>query len=294
MTALRRRHLYLAIAMVLAATTLALMLRPLRKERPFHVPDAAEARAAGKLFAAAFIQAGGSTPTMDLAQAAPRFGLALARLDAPAGLALAEPDGQCAGRGAFLFRTGSGSVPVALVAPHRGADRDTGPLAKMLFEENPFAAAAWNSAPRRSGELCPHSADVARLPTHYLTAFSLAFARAYPAGRVVQLHGFEGDKRAGAAARKADVILSDGSRNPAPRLLDLADCLNHAFPGKQIAVFPIDSEELGATSNAQGQALRAAGYTGFTHVELSPAFRRELVGDQTVRARLASCLGAGL
>jgi hypothetical protein len=284
-----RRPLLIALAMALVATTLAVMLQPLRKERGFHVPDAAEARRVQAMFRTALADRG--TFADDIAS----FGLVAGQLDSPHGLTLNEPDGECTGRGAYMLRDGETALlPVAIVAPHRGADRDTGPLAKFLFEEHPFAAAAWNSAPRRGGADCPHSGDITREPTHYLTAFSLAFAGRFGGGRIVQLHGFDGERRDSQAAREADAIVSDGSETPSARLLDFADCLSRGFAGRRIAVYPFDSGELGGTVNAQGRALREAGFTGFTHLELSPEFRRRLVGDAAARAALAQCLGADL
>jgi hypothetical protein len=91
----------------------------------------------------------------------------------------------------------------------------------------------------------------------------------------------------------ADAIVSDGSSAPSELLLDLADCLSAAFPKRSILVYPIDTDQLGATTNAQGRALRAAGFAGFAHLELSAAFRKTLVADPAERARLAACLGAG-
>ena len=290
MTARQRRLVWGAIALTLAITSLAILLRPLRKEQPFHVPDEAEAKAAGELFTNALRDRSRTA----LAEQAGRFGLAAGQLDAIEGTSLAEPDDQCGGRGAYLFRSDPGALPVAVVAPHRGADRDTGPIARSLFEENRFASAAWNSAPRRGDQDCPYSRDITRLPTHYLTAYSLAFARRYPGGRIVQIHGFDSERRESAAGRSADAIVSDGSRQPSSRLLDVADCLSRAFPERRIAVFPGDADELGATSNAQGQALREAGFTGFVHLELSAPFRAHLVADAGARAAMARCLGTGL
>lgn len=292
MTSLSRRHLLVIIVMVLAVTTLAMLLAPLRRAQGFHVPDAAEAAAAQAMFSDALGQRGGNPA--GLAQRASEFGLSAGRLGFPEGLSLAETEDDCAGRGAYLLRSGAGLIPVAIVAPHRGADRDTGPIAQQLFAESSFAAAAWNSAPRRPQADCPHAGDVAREPTHYITAFSLAFAARYPDGRVVQLHGFERDRRSGAAAQHADAIVSDGSGAPADRVLDFADCLTTAFPERRILVYPIQTDELGALTNAQGQALHAAGYGGFTHLELSAEFRTQLAVDQQLRSRLAACLGAGL
>lgn len=284
-----RRGLWGMLAMSLVLSTLALIYRSPRREQGFDVPTASQARAAQARFAALLADPAGTSGAMEQP-----VGLAASRLAGPDAIALAEPDGACRGRGAYLVRTGKGSLPVAVIAPHRGADRDTGPLARLLFEEQPFAAAAWNSAPRSGNGDCPHSGDIARLPTHYLTAFSLAFAHQFPGGRIVQLHGFDHARRSSQAGQEADAIISDGSREPSRRLLDLADCLSKSLAGRQIAVFPFDSEELGATGNAQGQAVRGAGFTGFAHLELSAGFRRDLVSDAGLRQRFATCLGAGL
>lgn len=276
--------------MILAVSTLALVCRAPRRELGFAVPSAADARIAQDRFAALLADPADRTDPGLLPH-----GLVATRLAEPPALALLEPDGACRGQGTYLLRTGPGNMPIALVAPHRGADRDTGPLARLLFEELPFAAAAWNSAPRKGGDGdCSSSGDIARLPTHYLTAFSLAFADRHPNGRIVQLHGFDQSLRQGQAGQEADAIVSDGSRQPSRQLLDLADCLSRAFTDRRIAVFPIDSEELGATGNAQGRALRQAGYRGFAHLELSAGFRRDLVADSALRRRFAECLEAGL
>lgn len=291
MTAPRRR-LVLA-AMVLLATTLAVLLRPVRREGGFHVPSVAEAGRARAMFADLLDRASQGTGAAVAARAGD-FGLAMTQPDVPGSLALAEPAGTCGGRGVYVLREGDAVRPIAVVAPHRGADLHTGEIAAALFAEAPFAAAAWNSAPRRPSEGCTDGGDVAREPTHYLTAFSQAFARRYRHGRIVQLHGFDGARRQDQAGQEADAIVSDGSRQPAARLLDLADCMSVAFPGRSIRVFPFDTEELGATGNAQGQALRAQGFTGFAHLELSAGFRMALQADPSERARLAVCLGAGL
>ncbi len=289
-----RRLLLAMIIMVLAVTTLAALLRPLRQAGGFVVPDAAEARNAQAMFGAALAGARlGQTPPQ-LGSEAKHLGLVAARVEAPDGLALTEPEENCAGRGAYLLRRGGDVSPVALVAPHRGADRYTGTIVQLLMAEYRFGAAAWNSAPRRASAACAHAGDVAREPTHYITAFSLAFAHQYPRGRIVQIHGFEGKNRQSSDAGMADFILSDGTSNPPPILREVAACLIREFPDHQVRVFGIDSDELGATTNRQGRALRSAGFAGFTHVEISPGMREQLVGDRAARARFAACLEAGL
>lgn len=292
MSAPRRRLLLAIIAMVLAVTTLAALLRPLREARGFHVPDAAEARAAQAMFGAAL--AGMRLAKSPNSPDAGRFGLVAARVEAPDGLALVEPQDDCGGRGAYLLRQGADVSPVALVAPHRGADRYTGTIVQLLMAEHSFGAAAWNSAARRASAACAHAGDVAREATHYITAFSLAFAQQYPQGRIIQLHGFDGKNYQDNAAGSADLILSDGSRRPPEGLRLMAACLTRAFPDRPVRVYGIDSDILGATENRQGRALRRAGFAGFTHVEMSPGMRALLVGDGSARARFATCLEAGL
>ena len=296
MSAPRRRLLLAIIAMVLAVTTLAALLRPLREARGFHVPDAAEARAAQTMFGAALagMRQARISPQPRNSPDAARFGLVAARVEAPDGLALVEPQDDCGGRGAYLLRQGADVSPVALVAPHRGADRHTGTIVQLLMAEHRFAAAAWNSAARRASAACAHAGDVAREATHYITAFSLAFAQQYPLGRVIQLHGFDGKNYQDNAAGRADMILSDGSRRPPEGLRLMAACLTRAFPDRPVRVYGIDSDILGATENRQGRALRRAGFAGFTHVEMSPGMRALLVGDGSARARFATCLEAGL
>jgi hypothetical protein len=292
MTVHRCRLLLLLFFMTLSVITVASLMRSMKRTDGFFVPSARETKAAQAMFASAMVngnQKGISEKSLGL-------GLVAARLSEPgvAGFALSEPVDDCQGRGVYLFRTMAKTVPVAITAPHRGADRHTGTIARLLFTEYPIAAAAWNSAPRNPNELCPFGGDIAHEPTHYLTAFSRAFAKQYPAGRVVQLHGFDGIGRDHMVARGADFIISDGSNRPSPRLLDLADCLTVAFPERRVAVYPIDTKELGATTNSQGKALRDAGFTGFAHIEMAADLRNSLAMDAAQRALLSRCLGVGL
>ncbi len=223
--------------------------------------------------------------------AAARLGLHIRQSDGEwDGVVLSEEDSDCAGRGAYLIRQGT-SLPLAITAPHRGSDLHSGTIAATLFAETGAAAAAWNSAPRNARDACGAAIDLARQDKHHFTAFSLAFAEAFPAGRVVQLHGFDGNKRNSEAARNAEIIVSDGTGEPGDKLLDLADCLSRRFAPRPVLVYPIDTGELGALGNAQAQVLREeARFDGFVHLEMSSRFRAELVQDTALRARLGQCL----
>ena len=276
----------LMVIMVFAAAILAHHLfRPLADSSEFSVPTAGEFEEAR----AAFLRMLAAEP-----DAPPAAGLLRTQiLDWPDSTLYREAEGDCFGRGGYVLR-GKPSVALALTAPHRGSDRNTGTLAKALYGEGGAAAVAWSSAPRRPTKNCKGGGDPAQYRTHYLTAFSSAFAKTYPAGRVVQLHGFDRLRRETAAARNADIIVSDGSDKPSAQLLDLADCLSIGLQPLRVAVYPIETKELGALKNKQGQALRAAGFEGFAHIEIAAEVRQSLVDDKDLRASFQACLESGL
>ncbi len=266
--------------MSIVAILASRLLSPLDRARGFLVPSAREAGQAREAFAAILTDAA----------AAPPAGLRLTQGEDIRVLAEAAED--CRGRGTYLVRD-SAAAPLAILAPHRGSDLDTGTLAAALFDDGIGRAAAWNSAPRRGKDTCP-GGDPTRHATHHLTAFSLAFAQTHPQGRIVQLHGFDGRKRDSRAARLADIIVSEGSETPGERLYDLADCLSRSLHPWRVAVYPGDVRELGALRNRQGRALREIGFAGFAHLEMARPVRRALVEDADRRRRFARCLETGL
>lgn len=202
---------------------------------------------------------------------------------------VSEQAGECAGQGIYWIRENA-QLPIAITAPHRGSDRYTGQLASALFLESRALATAWNSAPRRPTAACEHGIDLAREKQHMFSAFALGFAEAVPKGLIVQLHGFDGERRHSIAAQGAGMILSNGTEQPGERLLDLADCLSIAFAPTPVLVYPIDTGELGALNNAQGQLLRQADFNGFVHLEISSELRAAMIEDAQLRAKLIACL----
>lgn len=224
--------------------------------------------------------------------AAPDGMVAVSIGDPVAAVLFREDERHHAGRGEYVIRNNERAEPLLIAAPHRGADRFTGTLAQLIFSETDAAAAGWNSAPRRG--LFGERNDVAKLRRHPFTAFALAFAATYPNGRVVQLHGFDPERRRTKAAQSASVILSGGSAHPPQAVASVSSCLQRNNGMGQVMVYPTDVDELGATQNAQGQALREVGFAGFVHVELSLALRRQLVNHAELRKQFAGCLASGL
>jgi hypothetical protein len=185
------------------------------------------------------------------------------------------------GRGFYLFRRGK--VPaIALEAPHGTDDLHTGQIALQLFGQGQAAAGAWNSLPRAG-------ADLAHLPDSYFQAFTRAFAETHRSGIVLQLHGFEANKRTSTAGMGADVIASNGTKRPPRWVLGAAKCLRENCT-EALKVYPTDVAELGGTTNAQSLLLQDLGHDGFLHLEMSLGFRKRLREEGKLREDFLKCL----
>ena len=193
------------------------------------------------------------------------------------------------GKGAYLVRRSGRSALIQ--APHRFKDLDSGKIAAQLVQENDVRAAAWNTVPRSyTVDGATVSADLAHIAVSYFNAFATAFARHYPGGRVVQLHGFAQEKRTTEAGRTASAIISAGTKTPTDMARGVAECLAKALLGETVLLYPEQVQELGGTTNDNAKALRAIGFEHFLHVELSRELRRTLAGDVEARRALATSL----
>ena len=205
------------------------------------------------------------------------FDLVDARYKDVACLALLESEDHKTGRGFYLFsrkRTG----PV-LMMPHRFHDRDTGAIGCAMFATGLCSAAAWNTVHRYGPEKThtDGSSDMARNGFSPFAAFTRAFARVHREQLLVQIHGFSTAKRKTPAGREAGIILSAGGELPAwiaPLATNIAHCLDVAA-----RIYPLEIKELGGTTNVSGRILRAAGHSGFVHLEMSRKLRTLLAGD---------------
>lgn len=189
---------------------------------------------------------------------------------------LREVPEQRRGRGFFALRTGA-KLPIALQAPHSFFDTHTRQITRKLFQESQVTAAAWNTVHRKRSDLA-HTRD-----SHF-SAFTRAFITAVARPLVVQLHGFAPAKRRSPAAGSADMIISGGTRLPPPWARQAAAAWAQQFAYGAVRFFPFEVDELGGTTNAQGEIVRAAGRDGFLHFELSRSLRRRLREEASVRA----------
>ncbi|MCF7970137.1 MAG: hypothetical protein K9L22_03100 [Methylococcaceae bacterium] len=194
------------------------------------------------------------------------------------------------GRGLFMLNVGARMHHVLIQAPHAKADRYTGELAALLFEQGALRAAQWNSVPRYA-EMKGFSAkaDMAHLSQTYWQVFTQAFAQQFAHARIIQLHGYERSKRKSKQGKDSEMIVSAGHYNPPAWVQKTAHCLKQKMPGK-VSLFPYDVNELGATTNSQGQLLQGLNHQGFLHIEMSLSLRKSLLDSAELRQLLLDCL----
>lgn len=191
------------------------------------------------------------------------------------------------GGGLFAVRCGEAS-PWLWQAPHAFFDLDTRAVAQHLFDETGARALALSTVHRfkalpgetRSDPV--HPADVTRQPGSLFHAATLGLASGAPEVRVVQLHGF-GERGVDAAA-----IVSTGDRTRPPT--EVRDALEPVLG--PVRAFGVDTAALGATHNAQGQALSVWPRPRFLHVELSRDARARLAEQAELRAAAVAALAA--
>lgn len=207
-------------------------------------------------------------------------------------LVLRESPGHCRGQGLYLLRQGV-AAGLLLQVPHGYFDRHTDDIAAGLLQA-PVRAIALNTVPRRyTQQGMKVDADLAHRTDSLFTALTRAFAQVYPAGRLLQLHGFSPAKRKTAAGHSAAVIVSAGTAWPTPASTAVAACLQSLLDNP-VRLYPRDVRELGATTNVQGQLLRGLAHNGFVHVEMSSRLRQRLRSDGQLRDGFASCLHRGM
>lgn len=268
-----------------SADELARHLKDNQITAPYLTPTAKALEQAASLFAEELAGKPGAWQTL---------GMQRTVLDDSGGALIDEPAQQRQGRGLYALRGGAYSGgqpwPWLLQAPHSKDDAHTGVLTRQLFTEGAMQAAMWNSVGRHTAADDGGEADLAHLERSYWQAMTQAFAARHPQGRIIQLHGFDADKRKTDAAQGLDMIVSAGQRLPPQWVRQTAQCLKTNLVPYAVGLYPDAAQELGGTRNAQGILLRNLGHQGFLHVEMSLALREKLVKDQPLRHALMDCL----
>lgn len=188
-----------------------------------------------------------------------------------------EAPGRQEGRGWYAVAVEP--APDLLLLPHRRDDFRSGELGLKLLADRRFGGAGWNTVPRRE-------VDFAHQPGGHFDAFVAAWSAVHERGQALQLHGFSAERHPDLAA---SAVVSAGTRPPSAAARRYARCLDQRFPG-EIALYGESAWELGGTTNAQGQLLRASGHDGFLHLEMRRDWRERLYRQPEARRALAECL----
>ena len=200
------------------------------------------------------------------------------------------------GKGFFVFSLNR-ELKTVLQVPHSFHDAETEDIARELMVNGNFRAAAWNTAPAKMPvhpSFLPES--FAPPPQDYMLAFTRALMTVEPDKRVVQLHSFEKKNMYSSNASHADIILSGYGEQPSQAIGWLGRCLKKEMD-YTVRTFPFEVQEMGAANkmagasyNAVGEAMIAAGSQNFLHVSMGGLFREELRAYPAVQTKLFACL----
>jgi hypothetical protein len=223
-----------------------------------------------------------------------------------------------AGGGMYAWRCGP-ATPLVLQAPHTLYDEDTEALTLQMFVGTDARGLMWNTVhryratPDERPQDRLHPADVAHQPASLFQTWTLVSTAVWPDARVLQLHGFAGTSDGDGPAAETDVSLATGavtSTDAAPsaeaprHTAILSSGFAHLPPtgaatavaahlgalGRGVRVFGVNTELLGATTNAQARALVGGEGRRFLHLELSREARTWLLGAPGRPTALARAL----
>jgi hypothetical protein len=190
------------------------------------------------------------------------------------------------GSGFYVFRKNGNGV--MLQAPHAFKDLNSGSLAIKLMQEGNYSGLALNTVPRKYKTISKEvDADVAHLSSSFFMAASIEFSRHFPQGQIIQLHGYNSDRRE--ETKNTSMIISPGSKSLMSPIIRQQSCLMQNLTPK-VLVYPKDINLLGGTTNTIGQALRNFGYTGFRHFEMSLPLRKRMLKSRKSRDIFSQCI----
>lgn len=195
--------------------------------------------------------------------------------------ALSEHSSSLGGKGAYLFPADR-PIRTVIQAPHRFYDRFSGDLVLQLVLSQPGLAGMWNTASRRQ-------IDLGQTKNSFFASFTAQLMRQSGQLRVLQMHGFDPDKRTSMAGRRAELILSAGATAPERSHYQAVACLRREV-FKSTLLYPDDVKELGGTLNFVNALRRSHPETVFFHLEISAASRQTLRGNDAQLRQLYQCL----
>lgn len=205
------------------------------------------------------------------------------------------------GGGGYVVKDGS-SLPIIVQCPHTYYDEHTLDLGWELYKRARAKEFFFNTAHRYLPVAGAAPGDFPADVAHHTNSLFEAMTEGTvfgPGWNVVQVHGFSSRPNTG-------IVLSSGARIPGNFLVNRA--YNNLVPilGGLVKRYPEDvsnehigvtpsrvSEELGATTNVQGQYIRSRG-SQFLHVEISHDLRIKLMSDAHLRSQVLQALANAL
>ncbi len=179
----------------------------------------------------------------------------------------------------YIFNTNSNSN-LTLQIPHGFSDLYTKNIAFRLFNEGDFFALSINRVHRKT-------ADLAHIKKTHFNSFNEAFTKTKKDDFLIQLHGFDNKKRKTKEAQNSDIILSNTTKKPSKKLIELNECFKEFAKSK---VFPYEVSELGALTNENAKVLKNFKHNGFIHIELNKKTRDKLSRNTKFIKKFLKCL----
>jgi hypothetical protein len=193
------------------------------------------------------------------------------------------------GQGAYLFALDK-PLNIVIQAPHQYFDYATGKIALQFFFEQDLRAITINTVHRNQ---TPQS-DLAHQANSLFSAFAESYAEILSEkeahkqtqGYLVQVHGFTNKHRRTEAGKKADIIISNGTRSPSLYLQQSQARLNNTSAFKSY-LYGVDIDELGGSQNSSLAILSQLNQQArFIHIELSADTRKKLKRSPKQREQL--------
>ena len=186
------------------------------------------------------------------------------------------------GGGALLYRINAKACAISI--PHRFFDTHTYQIGKQLFNAH-CQLLVHNTHHRYSDSIDGLSMDYSKRHYNLHNAAILAFQALHKDAKVIQVHGFNQQKRTTAKAKKADFIISQGKKgNVIKKQLTL--CLSKL--SKNSYFYPELVQELGGTKNIL-HTLNIRPYS-FIHIEISKPMRKRLIEEQHLMSQFSECI----
>lgn len=153
-------------------------------------------------------------------------------------------------------------------ATHQFFDKHTKPIADALYQSDKSHILMLNTTQRYARE----NTDLTHLKYSLFTALPQAIKAINKTGKVIQIHGFDAEKRATDEAKNADIILSNGTAFAYPYMQNIQTCFRDVGQ-TLVRIYGRDVFELGGVQNQVGKRLRDRSGLHFLHVEVSDKLR---------------------